>query len=445
MEPGKGKSRSSQRTLQMRRVTSEPSQVFSHVLPVSTSQYNRNEKLPHPRPISPTPRVAINPSMQESGPKPATLAKAPRMYRLLDFFAVFEKFPNGAQLNQVYPSDSTLGFPWRLRSILSHLGCDGPCSVAISDSNQWFYCSALALAQEHEDDTPKVLCLVSRAPCLTFMEDALRALSSLCKIDVRHQVALEPFIRCLVFEVPSIPRDRTMRLCWEREHVFRRRIKVCDPRMKYLPFLDDRSFRLLFSLCAPEVIVSLLEHLLAENSVLLHATKLQIDRLSPLAEALRALVYPLNWQGLYIPFLPQTELHVLHSSVPYIAGCCCEPTDIFRFGLLETQQQRGNLMRVFVLNADTGEHHVMCSNAREQVRELQLPEPLRTNLLQHLDEVLISAKAANGSASPPSPIVTQIGSHDTGSNGGNSASTSTGSKSTEPSATKVFLRHPDGC
>lgn len=435
------------RTVNMRRSVSEPNQDFSHALPPSSSQGTRTGKLPLRVPVSPTPHAnGYYATAQAIAQSPASPAGTPHMHRLLDFFAVFEKFPPEARLKQVYPSDGTLKLPCRrLCAVLPHLGCDGPCSVAISDSDQWFYCSALALAQENEDDAPQVLCLVSRIPCFNFMEDALRALSSLCKVDVRHQVALEPFIRCLVFEVPSIPRDRTMRLCWERERAFRRRIKICDPRIKHLPFLDDRSFRLLFSLCGSEVIVSLLEHLLAEHSVLLHATKLQIDRLTPLAEALRALLYPLDWQGLFMPILPKNEWHVLNASPPYIAGLCCEPNDLLRLQLLKSQKERGNPIRVFVINADTGEHQIIRrGTSRAKPGLLKLPEQLRTNLLNHLDEVLILAKSSNGSVSPTPHMASSSGEYDTSSSGSNgSGSGISEDKSSPPycySSTEIGLK-----
>ena len=49
----------------------------------------------------------------------------------------------------------------------------------------------------------------------------------------------------------------------------------------------------------------------------------------PVAEALRALLFPLEWRGLYVPMLPNrgAALDVLQAPVPYLIGLIRNPAD----------------------------------------------------------------------------------------------------------------------
>ena len=55
-----------------------------------------------------------------------------------------------------------------------------------------------------------------------------------------------------------------------------------------------------------------------EQRVLLHTT--HYGRLTPVCEALQALLFPFYWQHVYVPLLPLQFLEYLQAPVPFIMG-----------------------------------------------------------------------------------------------------------------------------
>ena len=46
--------------------------------------------------------------------------------------------------------------------------------------------------------------------------------------------------------------------------------------------------------------------------------------LTPVQEALLALLFPFVWQGCYVPVLPKSMLELLQAPVPLLVGVHCE-------------------------------------------------------------------------------------------------------------------------
>ena len=45
------------------------------------------------------------------------------------------------------------------------------------------------------------------------------------------------------------------------------------------------------------------------------------------AETIVSLIFPYNWQHVYVPILPASLLHFLEAPVPFIMGLYCKDTD----------------------------------------------------------------------------------------------------------------------
>jgi hypothetical protein len=58
--------------------------------------------------------------------------------------------------------------------------------------------------------------------------------------------------------------------------------------------------------------------MLLEQRILIHTIHLGL--LTPVCEALCALMFPFTWEHVYIPFLPVNLIEYLHAPVPYLMG-----------------------------------------------------------------------------------------------------------------------------
>ena len=72
------------------------------------------------------------------------------------------------------------------------------------------------------------------------------------------------------------------------------------------------------SLLGPAAFVNLLEAALGERKLLLFSS--DIASLTPVAEAVCCLLYPLQWSHAYVPVLPRVMLEILEAPQPYIVG-----------------------------------------------------------------------------------------------------------------------------
>jgi len=278
--------------------------------------------------------------------------------KLIDFFVVIDiakrevvqRFPRVGSVIE-FPFSLLLKFVLNLYG--SNLNRNRVSSFVIPEpSGALCYCSTAKVKNQ-------VLAAVSRCPATQFMERALKELISLCAKDLAPYVVLEPFVRSLISEIPIPPVDRTMRVVWERGTIFKRRVPICTPRMKHLPLLDDRGVMMLLSIFTMEDVLEMVEHLLSEDSVVLYGP--DVSRFVPIAETLRALIFPFVWQGLFIPFLPETSWHVLQSSSPLLVGVRCTSSNDFKLRLhSNSQYQKQAARRYLLINVEDGALETVC-------------------------------------------------------------------------------------
>ncbi|KAL3656424.1 hypothetical protein V7S43_018727 [Phytophthora oleae] len=82
--------------------------------------------------------------------------------------------------------------------------------------------------------------------------------------------------------------------------------------------LDDYCFQMLFQCLSLTKVIYIVNCLLLEQRVLVHSNHQGL--LTPVCEALCALLFPFSWKHVFIPFLPVKLIEYLQAPVPYFIG-----------------------------------------------------------------------------------------------------------------------------
>ncbi|XP_037595791.1 DENN domain-containing protein 5B isoform X1 [Cebus imitator] len=212
----------------------------------------------------------------------------------------------------------------------------------------------------------KSICLITPLP---FMQACKKFLIQLYKAVTSQQpppLPLESYIHNILYEVPLPPPGRSLKFYGVYEPV------VCQrPGPSELP-LSDYPLREAFELLGLENLVQVFTCVLLEMQILLYSQDYQ--RLMTVAEGITTLLFPFQWQHVYVPILPASLLHFLDAPVPYLMGLQSkEGTDRSKLEL----PQEANLCFV-----DIDNHFI------------ELPEefpqfPNKVDFIQELSEVLL--------------------------------------------------------
>uniref|UniRef100_A0A7N6AQJ8 DENN domain containing 5B n=1 Tax=Anabas testudineus TaxID=64144 RepID=A0A7N6AQJ8_ANATE len=213
----------------------------------------------------------------------------------------------------------------------------------------------------------KALCLITPMPfmhaCRRFLSQLHRAVTAA----TAPPLPLESYVHNILYEVPLPAPGRSLKFHGVYEPI------VCQrPGLGELP-LADFSLAEAFSLLGVENLVQVFNCTLLEMQILLYSQDYQ--RLMTVAEGLTTLLFPFQWQHVYVPILPASLLHFLDAPVPYLMGLQSkEGTDRSKLDL----PQEANLCFV-----DIDNHYI------------ELPEdfpqfPNKTEFIQELSEVLLS-------------------------------------------------------
>ncbi|XP_028673631.1 DENN domain-containing protein 5B isoform X4 [Erpetoichthys calabaricus] len=212
----------------------------------------------------------------------------------------------------------------------------------------------------------KAICLITPLP---FMQACRKYLYQLHQAVTSQQpppLPLESYIHNILYEVPLPPPGRSLKFHGVYEPI------VCQrPSINELP-LADYPLRHVFELLGVENLVQVFTCVLLEMQVLLYSQDYQ--RLMTVAEGITALLFPFQWQHVYVPILPASLLHFLDAPVPYLMGLQSkEGTDRSKLEL----PQEANLCFV-----DIDNHYI------------ELPEdfpqfPNKLEFIQEISEVLL--------------------------------------------------------
>ncbi|XP_074050887.1 DENN domain-containing protein 5B isoform X2 [Macrotis lagotis] len=212
----------------------------------------------------------------------------------------------------------------------------------------------------------KSICLITPLP---FMQACKKFLLQLYKAVSSQQpppLPLESYIHNILYEVPLPPPGRSLKFYGVYEPV------ICQrPGPNELP-LSDYPLWEVFDLLGLENLVQVFTCVLLEMQILLYSQDYQ--RLMTVAEGITTLLFPFQWQHVYVPILPASLLHFLDAPVPYLMGLQSkEGTDRSKLEL----PQEANLCFV-----DIDNHFI------------ELPEefpqfPNKLDFIQEISEVLL--------------------------------------------------------
>ena len=167
---------------------------------------------------------------------------------------------------------------------------------------------------------PKALVLLGHYPFFGAFSTALRELyhASLSA----SPVPLERYVCNFTLETPLPPLGRTEVVVT----LAHKGLVLSRPPQNRLPGVDI-SYRPLFACLSLDCILTVFKVLCAEFSVIFASDNISL--LCPVQEAILSFLFPLTWQGCYIPVLPASMLELFEAPVPFCVGVqkACLPSD----------------------------------------------------------------------------------------------------------------------
>ncbi|XP_063761495.1 DENN domain-containing protein 5B-like isoform X2 [Eleginops maclovinus] len=224
----------------------------------------------------------------------------------------------------------------------------------------------------------KALCLITPMPfmhaCRSFLSQMHRAVTA----TTAPPLPLESYVHNILYEVPLPAPGRSLKFHGVYEPIVCQRPGLGELQLADFPLAEA------FSLLGVENLVQVFTCTLLEMQILLYSHDYQ--RLMTVAEGITTLLFPFQWQHVYVPILPASLLHFLDAPVPYLMGLQSkEGTDRSTLEL----PQEANLCFV-----DIDNHYI------------ELPEdfpnfPNKTEFIQELSEVLLSHGISANTGAPP--------------------------------------------
>lgn len=158
----------------------------------------------------------------------------------------------------------------------------------------------------------KCICLITPMSFMKACRSVLEQLHQAVTSPQPPPLPLESYIYNVLYEVPLPPPGRSLKFSGVYGPI------ICQrPSTSELP-LFDFPVREVFELLGVENVFQLFTCALLEFQILLYSQHYQ--RLMTVAETITALMFPFQWQHVYVPILPASLLHFLDAPVPYLMG-----------------------------------------------------------------------------------------------------------------------------
>ncbi|KAM6926385.1 DENN domain-containing protein 5B-like [Lycodopsis pacificus] len=158
----------------------------------------------------------------------------------------------------------------------------------------------------------KALCLLTPLPFLQAAREFLSQLHQAVTSHTAPPLPIESYIHNILYEVPLPPPGRSLRF-----HGVQGPIVCQRPGPGELP-LGEYPLGEAFSLLGVDNMVQLLTCALLETQVLLCSQDYQ--RLMTVAEGVTTLLFPFQWQHIYLPIVSAPLHHLLDAPVPFLIG-----------------------------------------------------------------------------------------------------------------------------
>ncbi|XP_033913801.3 DENN domain-containing protein 5A-like isoform X4 [Acipenser ruthenus] len=158
----------------------------------------------------------------------------------------------------------------------------------------------------------KCICLITPMSFIQACRKILQQLHQAVTSPQPPPLPLESYIFNILYEVPLPPSGRSLKFSGVYGPI------ICQrPSTSELP-LFDYPVNEVFELLGVENVIQLFTCALLEIQILLYSQHYQ--RLMTVAESITALMFPFQWQHVYVPILPASLLHFLDAPVPYMMG-----------------------------------------------------------------------------------------------------------------------------
>ncbi|XP_033823359.1 DENN domain-containing protein 5B-like isoform X2 [Periophthalmus magnuspinnatus] len=158
----------------------------------------------------------------------------------------------------------------------------------------------------------KALCLLTPLPFLQASRQFLSQLHQAVASNTAPPLPLESYIHNILYEVPLPPPGRSLRF-----HGVQGPILCQRPGPGELP-LGEFPLGEAFCLLGVDNMVQLVTCALLETQVLLYSQDYQ--RLMTVAEGITTLLFPFQWQHMYLPITSTPIHHLLDAPVPFLMG-----------------------------------------------------------------------------------------------------------------------------
>ncbi|XP_013061457.1 DENN domain-containing protein 5A-like isoform X2 [Biomphalaria glabrata] len=158
----------------------------------------------------------------------------------------------------------------------------------------------------------KCICLVTPMPFVRSCQQFLYQLYEASQKPSQLTMTLESYVFNIIYDVPLPPSGRSMQFFSCASPIY-----VIRPSTDDLPLLDFSLYDM-FKLLGIDGVVDIFKCVLLEHQILLYSSDYQ--RLMLVAEGMTSLIFPFQWQLVYVPILPASMQHFLDAPVPFIMG-----------------------------------------------------------------------------------------------------------------------------
>ncbi|XP_051917570.1 DENN domain-containing protein 5B-like isoform X2 [Hippocampus zosterae] len=158
----------------------------------------------------------------------------------------------------------------------------------------------------------KALCLLTPLPFLGASQHFLSQLHQAVASQTAPPLPLESYIHNILYEVPLPPPGRSLRFHGVQGPILCQRPGSCELPLAEYPLGEA------FSLLGVDNMVQLVTCSLLETQILLYSHDYQ--RLMTVAEGITTLLFPFQWQHIYLPIISTPLHHLLDAPVPFLMG-----------------------------------------------------------------------------------------------------------------------------
>jgi DENN domain-containing protein 5 len=176
---------------------------------------------------------------------------------------------------------------------------------------------------------PKSLVVLSHHAFFDVQRNFLHQLSRIVS-SKRAPLPMERYVANFCCDIP-LPKPGVGSVCWKPFLHDAPVVTFARPGANELPLVNF-SFQPLFRCLSVANILTVWGVLLQEGRVVLRSEHIAL--LTPISEALVSLLFPMTWQGVYVPVLPSDMMGVLEAPVPFLVGllvcsnACLQPPGV---------------------------------------------------------------------------------------------------------------------